>query len=173
VYSSEGMLEESVHNKMKELYYSLPIVTIKRFYNLHYLTQRIVPSDKFIMELETDELKIHSQYFLDYIEGAFTRKHSDNNDVVKKTAITLVEANDLDGGDIIVYEPHYKSDMQVPEDGSVLNRYNEKDYKPGDEIIPVIVKQKVGETIAYGPNVQHSVSKVLKGNRVVLVTWYE
>jgi|TARA_R110000744_G_scaffold301238_2_gene410346 predicted 2-oxoglutarate/Fe(II)-dependent dioxygenase YbiX len=173
VYKSEGLLKDSTLIEIKALYDSLPEEQIKRYYNLFYLTQRTIPRDKFITEFESEGLKIHNQYFLDYIEGSFTKAHSDNNDLVKKTSITLVEVNDLVGGDIIVYEPHYKSDMEVPEDGSVINRYNERDAAEGRAIIPVIVKQEVGETIAYGPDVMHSVSKVLKGNRIVLVTWYE
>lgn len=172
MYNSEGVFSEDIQKKISEIYYSLESEPIKRYYNLFYCTKRDVPAELYIKELETDGLKISSQYFLDYVIGSFTRVHSDNNDLVKKTSITLVEANDLEGGDIIVYEPHYKSDMEVPEDGSVINRYS-GDYVPGETIIPVVVKQEVGETIAYGPNVMHSVSKVLKGNRVVLVTWYE
>jgi predicted 2-oxoglutarate/Fe(II)-dependent dioxygenase YbiX len=172
VYNSEGVFNEDIQKKISELYYSLDSTPIKRFYNLFYCTRRDVPPQQFIKELEVDGLKIHNQYFLDYVVDSFTRVHSDNNDLVKKTSITLVEANDLEGGDIIVYEPHYKSDMEVPEDGSVVNRYS-GDYVAGETIIPVVVKQEVGETIAYGPNVLHSVSKILKGNRVVLVTWYE
>ena len=172
VYSREGMFDKDIQNKISELYYSLDSTQIKRYYNLFYCTQRSVPPSSYIKELEVDGLKIYSQYFLDYTVDAFTRSHTDNDQKVKRTAITLVEKNDLEGGDIIVYEPHYKSDMDVPEDGSVINRYQGEDI-PGETIIPVIVKQEVGETIAYGPNVMHSVSKVLKGNRVVLVTWYE
>lgn len=172
MYNNEGMFSKDIQKKISDLYYSLDSLSIKRYYNLFYCTKRDVPPQQHIKELECDDLKISSQYFLDYEIGAFTRVHSDNNDLVKKTSITLVEANDLEGGEIIVYEPHYKSDMEVPEDGTVINRYS-GDYVPGETIIPIVVKQEVGETIAYGPNVLHSVSKVLKGNRVVLVTWYE
>ena len=172
VYSNGITLSWLQREEIMRIYSTLKEEHIKRYYNLHYMTQRNLPKDQFIDLFNVEGLKIHNQYFLNMTPGSFTRVHSDNNDLVKQTSITLLENNDLEGGEIIVYEPHYKSDMVVPEDGSVINRYHDE-YNPGEPVIPIVVKQGIGETITYGPNVQHSVSKVLKGNRLVLVTWYE
>jgi hypothetical protein len=160
-------------DEIKELFHSLPNEKVKRYYNLFYLNKRDIPKDKWLVPYAQKEkgLRLYAQYFLEYPVGSFTKAHTDNNDCIQKTAITLVETEDLEGGDIIVYEPHYKKDWDVTPD--VLNRYTEGDYTPGETIIPVIVNQKVGETVEYAHNVKHSVSKVLKGRRVVLVTWYE
>ena len=54
----------------------------------------------------------------------------------------------------------------------VINEYSEGMYEPGEPIVPVILKQNVGETIEYDSSLMHSVSKVLKGSRTVLVSWY-
>lgn len=157
---------------LKKLFYSLPPETVKRFYNLHYLVKKDVPRDKWLSKFNNDNsLRVYSQYFLEYPVDSFTRAHVDDNDRIVKTAITLIEVEDLEGGEIIVYEPHYKKDWEVTPE--VLNRYKEGDYKPGETVIPIVVKQEVGQTVEYAHNVKHSVSKVLKGRRVVLVTWYE
>tara|TARA_R100001460_G_scaffold4800_4_gene13561 strand:- start:29533 stop:30558 length:1026 start_codon:yes stop_codon:yes gene_type:complete len=155
---------------LKNLYNSLEKQKVKRYYNLHYLYKADIPRDNWMQEFNRDGFSIYSQYFLEYPVNSFTRLHTDNNDEIFKTAITLVDVEDLEGGDIIIYEPHYKLDWDVTPD--VLNRYRDGDYTPGDPIIPVIVKQEVGETIEYEHNVFHSVSKVTKGKRLVLVTWY-
>ena len=129
------------------------------------------PNDEWLKHGEDENVEVMSQYFLKYTPGAFARAHSDDNNKVVKTAITLIDkSDDLEGGDIIVYEPHYKSNMEVNE--NTINRYDPKNYREGDTVIPVIVKQEVGETIEYAYDVKHSVSKVLKGYRTVLVTWY-
>ena len=145
---------------------------VKIYYNLFY-TETIHPNtfDWIEKELHHDGLKIFSQYYLRYTPGAFARAHCDDNNLVKKTAITLIDkSDDLEGGDIIVYEPHYKRNMEVND--TTINRYNLESYREGDTITPVIVKQQVGETIEYAHNLKHSVSKVLKGHRTVLVSWY-
>jgi len=159
---------------IKELYESLESneEKVKQYYNLFYCYRRPVPNN---LQIKLDGLDnpIHSQYFLRYEEGAFTRRHTDNEDEVGETAITLIDSNNLEGGDIIVYEPHYKDNSWkvTDETGPWLNYYREE-YEPGAQIAPVILKQDVGETLIYSHNTMHSVSKVTKGSRTVLVTWY-
>ena len=144
---------------------------VKLYYNLYYCDAIHHPKNTWLKHGEDENVEVMSQYFLKYTPGAFARAHSDDNNKVVKTAITLIDkSDDLEGGDIIVYEPHYKSDMEVNE--NTINRYDPNNYREGDTTCPVIVKQSVGETIEYAYNVKHSVSKVLKGYRTVLVTWY-
>ena len=157
--------------ELRLLYNELPEEKVKRYYNLHYLIKKDVPRDKWLKGYDEPGLKIYAQYFLEYGVDSFTRAHTDNDNVIVKTSITLVDAVNLEGGEIIVYEPHYKKDMEVTPD--VLNRYKEGDYHPGEEVIPIVVKQEVGEVINYAPHVKHAVSKVEKGTRLVFVVWYQ
>ena len=158
---------------IKKLYDSLEPKEekIKQFYNLFYCYRRDIPRDSRI-KLEGLDNPIHSQYFLRYEEGSFTRRHTDNESEVGETAITLIDNKNLEDGDIIIYEPHFKdTKWEVTKDNGMINFYKE-DYVPGDQIVPVVVKQDVGETILYSHATMHSVSKVTKGTRTVLVTWY-
>lgn len=159
--------------EIKKIYNSLESneIKIKQFYNLFYCYRRDIPRDSRI-KLDRINDPIHSQYFLRYEDESFTRRHTDNEHEVGETAITLIDSTDLEGGDIIVYEPHFKNtNWEVTRDNGILNYYKEE-YRPGDQIIPVVVKQDVGETILYSHATMHSVSKVTKGSRTVLVTWY-
>jgi len=156
-------------DELKSLYDSLPEERIKIFHNLHYCIKKDVPKEKWI-DLGQNET-VYAQYFLLYPEDSFTKAHVDNDDIVVKTGITLVEAKDLEGGEILIFEPHYKKEMEVTPE--VTNRYKEGSYRPGDPVIPVVVRQEVGETIFYDHNTYHAVSKVLKGTRLVLVTWFK
>lgn len=160
--------------KLKKLYESLESreERIKQFYNLFYCYRRSIPNDSMVV-LEGLDNPIHSQYFLRYEEGSFARRHVDNDQEVGETAITLIDINDLEGGDIIIYEPHFKdTSWEVFEGNRTLNYYKEE-YAPGSQIIPEVVKQDVGETVIYSHNTMHSVSRVTKGSRIVLVTWYD
>ena len=159
--------------KMKKLYESLESKEerIKQFYNLFYCYKRNIPNDQHIIVDGLDN-DIHSQYFLRYEEGSFTRRHTDNDQEVGETAISLIDSDNLEGGDIIVYEPHYKNtSWEVTQENKTLNYYKEE-YAPGAHIIPEVVKQDVGETVIYSHKTMHSVSRVSKGTRIVLVTWY-
>ena len=157
--------------KYRELYDSLPEEKVKQFYNLYYCLRRNIPRDKWIDIGGNGEL--YSQYFLTYIEGSFTKSHVDDDEAVGETAITLIDKENLEGGDIIIYEPHFKNtDWIVTKENGMINYYKDE-YLPGQSITPIVIDQKVGETIFYSHATMHSVSKVLKGKRTVLVTWYK
>ena len=157
--------------KAKELYDSLPEEKVKQFYNLHYCYRRHIPKEQW-MDVG-GQGNIYSQYFLKYVEGSFTRKHTDNEHDVGETVITLIDKEDLEGGNIVIYEPHFKDpDWQVTEDNGMINWYKDE-YIPGQQCIPVVLEQEVGESLVYDHATSHSVSKVLKGTRTVLVTWYK
>ena len=76
--------------KIKKLYNSLESneIKIKQFYNLFYCYRRDIPKDSRI-KLDRINDPIHSQYFLRYEDGSFTRMHTDNEYEVGETAITL------------------------------------------------------------------------------------
>lgn len=168
-YKKESVSDSDL-KKYLELYESLPEEKIKQFYNLHYCLRRDVPKDQRIDVGGNGEM--YAQYFLKYIEGSFTKSHVDNEEEVGETVITLIDKEDLIGGDIIVYEPHFKNtDWEATAENGMINYYR-GEYLPGQKIIPVIVNQEVGESIFYSHSTMHSVSKVLRGTRTVLVTWY-
>lgn len=170
-YYKKEKVSDSNLKKYLELYESLPEVEVKQFYNLHYCYRRDIPKDKRVDVGGKGEM--YAQYFLKYIEGSFTKSHVDDEEAVGETAITLLDKQDLVGGEIIVYEPHFKNtDWEVTEDNGMINYYK-GEYLPGQNIIPVVVDQEVGETVFYSHATMHSVSKVQKGSRIVLVTWYK
>lgn len=171
MFSRDRLISIPDREALIELYHSLPEERIKRFYNLHYMIKKDISLDDVPDILREEGMSLYAAYFLMMEKDSFTRMHSDNDDVITGTSITLLETENLQGGEIIVMEPHYKKDIEVTPE--VTNRYTEGDYKAGDSIIPIVVNQAVGETIKYGPSVLHSVSKVESGTRLVLVTWYK
>jgi hypothetical protein len=95
-------------------------------------------------------LKPYDSYILEYYENSFTAIHHDiiggklTNSI---TTVTLLkQSNDLLGGKILVIDPKDKS--------------------------IVILDQNIGEVISYDHRINHGVSKILKGNRRVLINWY-
>ena len=91
-----------------------------------------------------------AQYMLEYQERSFTIFHTDS--VSGKgdnslTTVTLInQSEDLVGGKAL--------------------------FKEDNEAITVL-DQDVGEVLSYGHNVEHGVSKVLKGTRRVYINWYK
>ena len=85
-----------------------------------------------------------TNYFLEYKAGAYSRTHQDNPVTVDGTAVTLVDrSEDLIGGDVVV-------------------------GKGNQQTIPM----QVGQTVYYTTAVDHGVTKVVQGNRIVLITWF-
>ena len=109
-----------------------------------------------------------AQYFLDYTEGGFTKFHTDDDSSVALTMVTLLDEQDLEGGETVlqqVYEhkarPQHKYAKRDSDDGPY-----------GQRIVPVVVPVDVGDTMIYDKGLMHGVAKVRKGLRTVLVTWY-
>lgn len=87
-----------------------------------------------------------TSYFLEYTKGSYAAMHRDNPLTVDGTAITLLDrSDDLEGGDIITV---------------------------GEDKQRKIIPQLVGQTVYYDTAVVHGVSKVTKGMRIVLITWF-
>jgi len=86
-----------------------------------------------------------TNYFLEYQVGAYAKNHKDNPDTVDGTAITLLDkSEDLIGGDIVVGR------------------------RGRQRILP----QEKGQTIYYTTAVDHGVTEVIQGKRLVLITWF-
>jgi predicted 2-oxoglutarate/Fe(II)-dependent dioxygenase YbiX len=94
-----------------------------------------------------DNYKIFGAYILKYGPNSFTGMHQDNSEESQKTSITLIEqSNDIVGGKAIITD-----NMGAP----------------------IIVEQQVGQTLWYDQSLWHGVSKIEKGERKVLVTWWK
>lgn len=121
------------------------------------------------------QLKVRTCYFLRYIQKSFTAIHVDNPQTTAKTAVTLLDVSTgLVGGDIIIQRKANKDDFFKEQDS--IGGNSKKLCKPNhlDNItIPEIIKQDVGETIIYDNNLHHGVTRVHRGHRLVLITWFK
>jgi hypothetical protein len=148
---------------------------VKRLHNLFYVDYRNIPSDKagVIKDKLGKRFKLSTDrnYFLNYTEGSFTRRHADVGQQSQCTVITLLEkSDDLIGGETIVYTKHYKKD-NFEFDVNRYKRLDDKDDEQGADIVPHVVNLEVGQSVVYDVEMLHEVAEVLKGNRKVLVSW--
>jgi predicted 2-oxoglutarate/Fe(II)-dependent dioxygenase YbiX len=141
-------------NYLKELYEKLPNTFYEQDHNLFNVYKAYC--DTTISEIWNNiQLKLSNfhgrnanktNYFLRYKNGSYTRIHKDNPGTVEGSSITLIDrSDDLVGGDIIIARKGYTQ-----------------------KIIP----QLIGETVHYSASIDHGVTKVDKGERLVLVTWF-
>lgn len=108
-------------------------------------------------------------YFLRYIPGSFTRMHEDNN--TSLTIVTLLDDENLVGGHAIVKDKYNQKPR--PADQTCQRSDFEKDSPPyGQDIIMDVLPMKRGDSLVYGPEQSHAVSKVYEGTRLVLVSWF-
>lgn len=138
-------------------------------YNLHdvkqwQINERSVPEIKAIAD-EFPDLKVYSQYFLEYGVDSFTRQHTDNDKEIVLTVVTMIQSTDLKGGETIVLKTYNNKPRP-----SWAERKGEAAY--GKRIIPEVVYMEDGDSIIYDHALPHSVSQVTQGKRVVLVTWF-
>tara|TARA_R110001632_G_scaffold40605_3_gene101825 strand:+ start:1747 stop:2280 length:534 start_codon:yes stop_codon:yes gene_type:complete len=140
-------------------------------YNLHDvkkwnagINSNNIPQLKVVRDLFPD-LAVHSQYFLEYGVDSFTKQHTDNDALIVKTVVTLIQSTDLVGGETIVLKTYHRKPRP-----SVAERKGAAQY--GKRIIPDVVYMEDGEAIIYDRSLPHSVSQVKQGTRLVLVTWF-
>lgn len=151
-----------------------PNEKVKRYHNLFYLSMKhnddlLNPYGQRLKDIFN--FTEHRCYFLEYTEGSFTRVHSDAEDQAAKTIVTLIDASDdLCGGETIIYLPHYKQNDYSFDINTYIVK-NDSDHLQGAEIIPVVVKMNIGDSVIYDQRLPHEVSLVQQGRRRVLVTW--
>jgi len=106
------------------------------------------------------------KYFVMYEEGSFTRMHTDNDDDISLTIVTLLDSQDLVGGETIVHLPaEYK--------GRDVNEYRKGDIPREDQRVrPKVVNVDKGHSMIYNRSLLHGVAEIEKGKRLVLVSWY-
>ena len=130
----------------------------------HGINSDNIPQLKVVRDLFPD-LAVHSQYFLEYGVDSFTKQHTDNDALIVKTVVTLIQSTDLVGGETIVLKTYHRKPRP-----SVAERKGAAQY--GKRIIPDVVYMEDGEAIIYDRSLPHSVSQVKQGTRLVLVTWF-
>ena len=110
-------------------------------------------------------------YYLKYIPGAFTRVHQDHESSM--TIVTLIESENLLGGDAIVRHEYKAREGGRPATMKCSRNDNENEKPPyGQEMILDVLPMEVGESLVYGNDLSHGVSLVHEGQRTVLVTWF-
>jgi predicted 2-oxoglutarate/Fe(II)-dependent dioxygenase YbiX len=108
----------------------------------------------------------YAHYFLHYGRGSFTKTHSDNDEAIGLTIVTMLEHTpNLVGGDTIVTLP-YKG--PVRDDG-----YIKGEPHIDQRMIMRVVSMDEGDSISYDRSLMHAVSQVEIGHRIVLVSWYK
>jgi hypothetical protein len=161
--------------ELNKLYDECENERIKRLHNLFYLDYRSFPST--LNSTYREKLSSHfnmnadRMYYLEYYKGSFTRRHSDVGEQSQRTVITMLDkSDDLEGGETIVYLPHFKNN-EFEFDVNRYIRKTEKDDEQGSSIIPVVLNLNVGESVTYDAELLHEVALVTKGRRRVLVSW--
>ena len=173
-YQVERIFSEQEIANLLSLFYSLPENLAHQDYNLFDVDKRPIPFSQWsdeIVKLNTHQKEFtpFSHYFIKYPENSFTRLHTDNNKVVKRTVVTLLETKNLMGGETLVFNTYDKRSRPA-------NKYAKRGNKPapvGKDIIPVVVNMNDGDSIIYDANVSHGVSQVMQGYRIVLISWFK
>jgi hypothetical protein len=175
MYKVEKIFTEQQLEEVKSLYHTCK--PWSRFahqdYNLFDVEKRIVPHEHVdllnkVLENYTG-LEMYSHYFLKYEEGSFTRCHTDNVDDVSLTVVTLIDEENLIGGEALAFETYEKRSRPA---NKYAKRKNE-DAPVGQEIIPVVIPCQVGDSIVYGKELRHGVAQVHSGSRLVLISWFK
>jgi len=109
-------------------------------------------------------------YFLRYIPGSFTRLHEDNS--TETTIVTLLDDKDLVGGNAVVREAYNPRGSRPAE--QTCHRTNQENEHPpyGQQIVLDVLPMERGDSLVYGRELTHGVSKVYEGERLVLITWF-
>ena len=145
-------------------------------YNLFHL-DRIICSNalelEFVKELHTYSRKSHNIgcYFLKYPAGSFTRIHGDNES--EMTIVTMLDSNNLVGGECLVMGDYINPGNRPSDYACGRHEHEIKEPPYGKDIVPDIVNLNNGESMVYGPELRHGVTKVYEGERIVLIAWFK
>ena len=173
-YTKERLLSQEEMQEAMELYHSLSNVEYWQYYNLFKVQRCEIPVSarnsgfmKTLHKRARTENQIGSGYFLKYPPGSFTKVHRDYTSDL--TMVTLLESKDLVGGCSIV-NARWEQNAGRPSHMEAIREENRHFY--GESIVPDVIDINDGETLCYGSDLQHGVSKVYEGHRIVLVTWW-
>lgn len=179
-YVKDVILSEQALEQAREYYKNSDHwYPVWQYYNLFHLDRLDVATEdyelEFLKELHNYSRKSHivGCYFLRYPPDSFTRLHEDFDSEL--TIVTLIDSKDLVGGECIILS-EYESPGPRPAHYTCA-RHNDKEkdkHAPyGLHIVPDIVNLEDGQSMIYGPDLTHGVSKVYQGERIVLITWFK
>lgn len=167
------MFTESEILNLKGLYDRSESLPAHQDYNLFDLEKRHVRSQDYIPEIfklnEYAEMKSMGHYFLKYTKDSFTRMHTDNDAIVTKTIVTLIETKDLIGGETLLFDKY----PLKPRPSNKYAKRTPKDDSYDKDIIPTVVQLQDGQSVIYNHAVNHAVCRVHEGHRIVLISWFK
>lgn len=174
---AEIFTKEEIANLLS-LFNSLPSEHAHQDYNLFDIEKRAIPSKYFkespeLQKLQNyvSDLNTHTHYFLKYTKDSFTRVHTDDNSIIKLTVVTMIDTEDLKGGDTLMYDTYTKNSRPK---NKYAKRVKKEPHGPiGKDVIPVCLEVKDGQSVIYDPDTNHGVTKVDNGHRIVLVSWFK
>jgi hypothetical protein len=175
-YIQDKILSEEEISEAIELANSLDWHDVFQMYNLFDVQRADVKDRENGKYGFADTLQRYSRlpnmigfYFLRYVPGSFARMHHDNN--TDLTIVTLLEDEGLVGGHSIVTEIYNQKPR--PSDQTCARSNNEIENPPyGKDIIVDVLPMERGDSLVYGPDQRHGVSKVYEGSRLVLINWF-
>jgi len=176
-YQKVQIFDNNELDTLKSVYSSLPSVTFFQYHNLFNVEYSVADRyihplnslNEYVKQISNDNLEIHSSYFLKYTPGSFARLHPDHQS--KLTVVTLLESNDLVGGDTILSLPYKRRPR--PADQQCRRSGKENKQPPyGQNIVQRVVTVEDGQSLVYGNKLIHGVTEVEQGSRVVFVNWY-
>ena len=167
-------LDSSDIDRLIRIFHQQPESLWHQDYNLFDVDKRPIPSihwgESWSRKLqEAAGVEISSHYFVLYKPDSFTRIHKDDVANVGCTIITMLEQNDLVGGDTLIFD-EYKIKARG-RDTQVKRTEKKRPYM--QPIIPVVPRVEDGQSIKYDRMVKHGVTRVESGTRLVLVSWFK
>lgn len=177
-YRVEKFFTDEELDYLRTLYNTIKVPTenIGRYFNLFNVKRKTIPdrttypqwvSLKKRVEEEVG-IPTRANYFLLYVPGSFASIHVDNANTVDLTSITLLDkSTDLEGGQTIILRKYGKTEV----DGNIIEPKSDNN-KIKSMIVPEVLKHDIGNTIFYDKGLEHGVTHVNKGTRLVLVSWF-
>ena len=172
-YKLERIVSEEQRHQLINVYNSLPATLAHQDYNLFDVDKRSPTGEqvelncfKVIDAYASKHEKTFRHYFLNYTEESFTKFHTDNDDAVGLTIVTLVDkSEDLIGGEALAQLPYTKTVRPA-------NKYRKGDAPHNQMVCPKVINMEPGQSLVYDKSLMHGVGQVERGNRLVLISWY-
>ena len=165
-YKVEQLITKKDRHELIDYFKSLPSNVGHIDYNLYNIDKRYLkqnPPEAIKKIEERAGRKNYSHYFVMYDEGSYTKMHTDNDDQIGLTIVTLIDTVNLVGGETIAMIPAKLSESK-------------EGYQKGDDhkgrVVPRVIRMDVGDSVIYDRSLLHGVSEIEKGKRLVLVSWF-
>ena len=179
LYTQEKVLSDEEIQEAIDLSKSLKWKDVYQQYNLFHVKRADLepsatpPRHKFIQTMANyvKKMGVAQLYFLRYVPGSFTRLHHDDGSEI--TTITLLGDDGLKGGHSLVVDRYDERESDSPDELKQRTGHEFNNPPFGEYIVPEVVPIVKGETLSYGEDLIHGVSKVLEGERLVLVMWFK